>query len=131
MTLCTFQSYEINEIWKDIKPFVTKALNKVDSCYIVEDIKDSLLKAEMQLWTSYDGTQLKSVCITRIVKHPTNQYLEITLLTGSLSALQHLEVLEKWGKQLGCKTIRLTGRKGWERVLKGYEQTVVNLEKEL
>jgi hypothetical protein len=39
--------------------------------------------------------------------------------------------IEKYAKDEGCHTMRIYGRKGWERVLDGYKAEYVILEKSL
>jgi len=132
MTLATFQSYEIEENWDKIEPFVKRVLQKIELCYSIENIKDSLKAKKMQLWTSYVGTQLKGVCITRITIHPKNyKFLEIVLAAGNLQALPELKQIEQWGKDNQCKLIKFEGRKGWARALKDYKVSTVILIKEL
>lgn len=129
--LSSFESHKIEENWHEIEPFVKRVLNKIDLCYTVENIKDSLCKAEMQLWTSYIETQLKSVCVTRIVIHPKFKFLEIVMMAGVMISVPELQIIEDWARSDGCKLVRLEGRKGWARALKDYKIDAIILEKEL
>lgn len=129
--LSTYQSHEIEENWHKIEPFIKRVLKKIDLYYTAKDIKNALIKARMQLWTSYTGTQLTSVCITQIVIHPKHKYLEIIAMAGSKDSFKELSQIEHWAKSMGCKKIQLEGRKGWKVVLKGYKEKSIQLEKEL
>ena len=129
--LSTYQSHEIEEKWHIIEPYVKRVLNKIDLYYTISDIKDALIKSNMQLWTSYTGTQLKSVCITQIVIHPKYKYLEIVAFAGSRESVGDLKQIEQWAKSIGCKTVQLEGRKGWKVLLKDYKEKNIQLEKEL
>ena len=129
--LVTYQSNEIDGIWDKVKPLLNKVLQKIDLYYTIQDIKEMLLKKEAQIWTSYEGTQLDSVCITRIVIHPKNNYLEILAMAGSSLSLPHLRTIEDWGRDVGCKKIKLEGRRGWKRLLIDYKEGLIQLEKEL
>ena len=131
INLSTLQSSQIEQRWHEIEPFLKRILLKVDFYYTVEYIKESLLRAEMQLWTSLDGTQIKSICITQIQIHPKYKFLRIVLQAGQLASVGHLKQIEQWGKSQGCTKVKLTGRRGWKRVLPGYKETLIKLEKEL
>ena len=61
INLSTLQSDKIEGSWDEIEPLVKRVLNKIDLYYTIEYIKESLLRAEMQLWTSLEGTQIKSI----------------------------------------------------------------------
>ena len=86
----------------------------------------------MQLWTSYDETQLHSVCVTRIVVHPKKyKFLEVVLMAGKMISVPELKIIERWAKSKDCKMVRLEGRKGWMKILKDYKIDAVILQKEL
>lgn len=132
LTLSSFQSHEIEKNWKDIEPFVKRVLQKIDLCYTIDNIKDALKARQMQLWTSYTGTQLESVCITRMVVHPkAYKILEIVLMAGKMQSVPELRQIEQWGKDNQCRFIRLEGRRGWQRKLKDYQVDAIILQKEL
>ena len=51
---------------------------------------------------------------------------------GKLSTIQELtKKIEKYAKKRNYKYIDILGRKGWERVLEGYNKKAVLLRKEL
>ena len=129
--LSTLQSHEIEGKWYEIEPFIKRVLNKIDLYYTVDNIKKSLLRAEMQLWTSLEGTQIKSVCITQIQIHPKYKFLDIVLLAGQMDSVEHLTQVEQWGKSQGCTKVKITGRRGWKRLLPDYKEELIKLEKEL
>ena len=131
IALSTLQSDRLEGKWNEIEPFVKRVLSKIDLYYTVEYIKESLLRAEMQLWTSFEGTQIKSICITQIQIHPKYKFLDIVLQAGQLASVEHSNQIEQWGKSQGCTKVKLTGRRGWKRVLPDYKETLIKLEKEL
>lgn len=131
INLSTLQSDKIEGSWDEIEPLVKRVLNKIDLYYTIEYIKESLLRAEMQLWTSLEGTQIKSICITQIQIHPKYKFLNIVMQAGQLASVEHLHQIEQWGKSQGCTRVKLTGRRGWKRVLPDYKETLIKLEKEL
>jgi hypothetical protein len=40
-------------------------------------------------------------------------------------------VIEAWARSIGCDTMLIMGRPGWQRALEGYRRTAVVLEKKL
>lgn len=61
--------------------------------------------------------------ITEVLETPNDgRVLHLIALAGKFTdaALEHIEA---WGKSVGCKRIRLTGRPGWERRLPGWTVT--------
>ena len=131
MYLSAIQSDKIEENWDKIEPFIKRVLSKIDLYYTIEFLKKSLLCAEMQLWTSLEGTQIKSVCITQIQIHPKYKFLDIVMYAGELNSSKYLKQVEQWAKSQECTKIKITGRRGWKRALPDYKQTLIQLEKEL
>jgi len=129
--LSTVQSKDIDSIWNKIEPLIKRVYQKVDLWYTLDKIKESLLSQEMQLWTSQSGTQIKSICITQLVVHPKYKYLDIILMAGEIDSVQHLAQIEDWARTMGCKKVKLTGRKGWLKFLNDYEIGQLTLQKEL
>lgn len=128
----TYQSSEIESIWFELEPFVKKVLKKHEEDYTIESIKDSLLKKEMQLWTSYNG-QLEAFILTQIVIYPKHKICEIFMCGGANLHrwLRFLPNLEDWAVSLGCKEIRFQGRAGWEKKLLGFKKTKIIMKREL
>lgn len=131
IVLSTLQSNKIEGNWNEIEPFVKRVLDKIDLYYTIDYIKESLLSAEMQLWTSLEGTQIKSICITQIKIHPKYKFLDIVLQAGQLASVGHFNTIEQWGKSQGCTKVKITGRRGWKKALPDYKETLIKLEKEL
>jgi hypothetical protein len=119
--LSTFQNNEIQQNWDIILPFVEKVINRIDLFFTSGDIKEALINKKMQLWACYEGSSLTSICITRIINNHDNKFIEIVLMSGKLNSIMLLEQIEDWARSMGCKQIKLEGRKGWERVLRNYK----------
>jgi len=131
IALSSLQSHQIEQRWYEIEPFVKRVLDKIDLYYTIDYIKSSLLSAEMQLWTSLEGTQINSICITQIKIHPKYKYLDIVMQAGQLASVAHLDQIEQWGKSQGCTVVKITGRRGWKKTLPDYKEISITLEKEL
>jgi hypothetical protein len=81
-----------------------------------------------QRWEASDG----SVIVSQLRSEPSGDVCDLWLAEGSLEPLLelHQEVCA-WARDQGCRKMRIVGRPGWQRVLTGYEQTGVVLEKQL
>jgi len=135
MNLYTVQKGNIEGKWDEVEPLIKKVLNKQQNGYTVDNIKEMLLKEELQLWTSYDGTQIKSICITHICIYPQHKICEVFMCAGQEidSWLDFIEDIQAWAKSLGCDFMEIQGRRGWERKMQkyGYHLESVILRKEL
>jgi hypothetical protein len=71
--------------------------------------------------------------MTEIVRYPRSTRCVLFLCAGDgLDRwLHHLGEIEAWARAQGCDAMEVAGRKGWARVLKGYELVNVMLRKEL
>jgi len=93
-------------------------------------------EGDNQLWLQYDEkpSQFNSVIITSIVEYPCKRVCEIQYLGGnSMGDLKDLEGIEGWAKHNNCDDIRVTGRKGWKKILQnqGYNEWYTVLGKKL
>lgn len=130
--IVTYQSNEINNIWHKVEPFIRNVLQKFEKDYTINSIKESLLKADTQLWTSQNEKQIQGICLTTIAIYPTHKICQIFMVSGSnFKDWKHeIEVIKCWAKSIGCKYIRMEGRKGWLRKL-DWRHTKVIMEQEL
>jgi NADPH-dependent ferric siderophore reductase len=72
------------------------------------------------------------VIVTRLVQEPGRLVCLVWLASGDLEPLLERYVdIEAWAAREGAVAMRIQGRAGWLRVLPGYKQTGVILEKEL
>jgi hypothetical protein len=72
------------------------------------------------------------VIVTRLVQEPGRLVCLVWLASGDLEPLLERYVdIEAWAAREGAVAMRIQGRAGWLRVLPGFKQTGVILEKEL
>ena len=93
-----------------------------------EDVLKGVRDGEYQLWAA-DG----SVCITTIDIFPLIKQCTVIIGAGDLREIDDelRPMIETWARSLGCDTMLIMGRPGWERALEGYRRTAVVLEKRL
>lgn len=120
---------DIDNHWSDIAPHLYRLQRRgfIDTDEVREDLK----AARKQLWGYEDGGRIIGIAITRITKGRVCElYGAVGTQTqpGQIQAV-HAEI-EQWAKSINCTKLRLQGRHGWQRALKGYAQVGVILEKE-
>jgi hypothetical protein len=130
--LVTYQSNEIESIWGQLEPLIKKVLKKHEKDFTIESIKEMLLKKEAQLWTSYNG-QIEAFVLTHIVIYPNHKICNILMCGGSNlnNWLEFMSNIGQWAKSIGCKSLRLRGRKGWIKKLPDFKFTKIIMEKDL
>lgn len=92
------------------------------------DIVQGVAEGRMQLWPNG-----KSCAITEVTVYPKKRVLHVFLAGGTMRGVTDmLDSAIAWGKQQGCTSMTITGRKGWQRVLgkRGFNPVFVMLEKE-
>jgi hypothetical protein len=72
------------------------------------------------------------VIVTRLVQEPNRLVCLVWLASGDLpELLARYRDIEAWAAHEGAVAMRIQGRAGWLRILKGFKHAGVILEKEL
>jgi hypothetical protein len=111
----------------NIKKLIEAALDAGGNTHSYEDVRESIIKGEMQLWLGDEAC-----AVTEIVVYPKKKVLHVFLASGKMeSIVDMLESAEKFGKENGCSSITIAGRHGWKRVLsdEGFNHSLTVLEK--
>jgi hypothetical protein len=92
------------------------------------DVIDMVENGDAQLFElGFDN-----VAITRLIQEPTRLVCLIWLSSGKLEDLIDIhDIIEDWARKQNCSHLRILGRKGWLKVLDGYHETAVEMEKEI
>lgn len=99
----------------------------------VEDIEKVVFEQSGLLWVITDELSLRGALITQLYTARDSKFCQLVAFGGDgLSVWKHLMAdIETFARNEGCQKIRLSGRKGWERVFPDYSTTCVTLEKRL
>ena len=74
----------------------------------------------------------KSAIVCEIVDYPQRATCRIWLAGGDMDELIEAEKkICDWARELGCSSMEIIGRKGWERQLRQYKPTATVLVKDL
>lgn len=132
-TLCVAPD-RVPKMWPHVARWLTAAAEKCGD-WTSTAILDALLKGDALLWVLWDGEQLKAACVTEAVIVPRGKILRV-LACGGARATSWSEAfapIERYARELGCRAIRIEGRRGWQRVFEAqnYRLAWVCIEKGL
>ena len=105
--------------WPLVEEYLITALEYSLGEYSIDDIKNSCISKDMQLWVKL-GKQTKGAFVTKIARYPQKNLLVVILLGGDEFEEWRDEadaLLNAFGKQHNCEYVELFGRKGWGKVL--------------
>jgi hypothetical protein len=118
---------KIFDFWPHARPLIKAAIDATNLSDFA-DIETDVLDGKQLLWLAWSDhieaaatTHLaRGVCtITACSGHQMERWLPLRLR------------IENYAKAEGCSTMRLYGRKGWDRVLSEYHVEHVILERQL
>ncbi len=125
----------VHEIWPLAEPLLRRATARTGLTAFCE-IEREILSGDELLWLAVQSAGNKVEVIaaasTRLQQTDTGRVCVITACAGAdmqrwLPLISHIE---KFASSEGCNCVRIYGRKGWLRVLDGYTQRHVVLDKE-
>lgn len=87
----------------------------------------------MLLWVAWADGRVIAAVTTELVCVPRGKLCVITCGGGEAMRrwLKFLRQIERYAKAEGCNSLRVMGRKGWEKMLPGYVQPFIVLDKAL
>ena len=118
---------DVQKVWPLARDLIRSAIERTKLSEFA-DVETDVLSGDQLLWLAISDrveaaatTHLsRNVCIlTACSGHQRERWLPL------------FSRIEKYAKDEGCHTMRIYGRKGWERVLDGYKAEYVILEKSL
>lgn len=121
----------IDEMWPHVRDKIRAAVERTGLCSFA-DIEADVLTGMQLVWIAWTGSEIMAAATTQLVK-PFDKVCVLTACSGYDRAqwLPLFRQIEEYAKAEGCMTMRIFGRKGWERVLDGYRVEHVVLEKAL
>ena len=116
----------VSVVWEDIKPYIAKAAEHTYGRYTVDDILDSIIQYNRDLWMAFDDGGVKGIVITYMKNYPQKLYLDLEFCAGDEGLTWKapmLKVLQHWAYDNGCDGIESSGRLGWAKIMKndGYK----------
>ena len=122
----------VGEIWPHVSSLLQEACRRT-SLNAFEDIQADILDGRSLLWVAWNGRAIESVAATILINSEAGKVCIITVCGGSgIKRWLHLVgQIEDYARHEGCARVRIFGRKGWLRVLDGYQPKYVIMDKEL
>jgi hypothetical protein len=123
---------QTGEIWPHVRSLLQEACRRTELNSFA-DIESDILAGRSLLWVAWNGSVIESAAATVLINSESGKVCIITVCGGSgMERWLHLAgQIEDYARREGCAWVRIYGRKGWLRVLNGYEQKHVIMDKEL
>lgn len=122
----------VPDVWPVVDKLIRAAMEKLQISDVAE-VKHDLFNGGALLWLARNGGGVKATAVTQIVGIHGEKYCTIVACGGDERDewLPLIEGLEVYAKREGCRAMRITGRKGWMRVLPDYQPIAYILERTL
>jgi hypothetical protein len=126
----------VYRIWPQVAPLLRRAIARTGLSAFA-DIEREILDGKALLWIATIGESgqlsIDAAASTILQQTDAGRVCVITACGGRRMAgwLPLIANLEAYARDEGCRSIRIFGRLGWQRVLDGYRRTNVVLDKPL
>lgn len=125
-TIFTIPSERIGEFWPLVAPFLMMVENPD---WTLDEVFECICEKQAQVWAVSESGSLRGIWITQIKNTQKNRYGLVWIAAGAATNTLDLgqginlflEHTESWFKELGCKEVRIIGRKGWVKALPGFK----------
>lgn len=127
---------QVHEIWPHVEPLLRRAIART-GLSAFRDIECDVLRGSALLWLAVvrdaRGYLIEAAAATTLQQTDAGKFCIITACSGSqmMNWLPLISGIETYASNEGCKAVRIFGRKGWLRLLDGYEAKHIVLEKHL
>lgn len=126
--------WQVDDYWPKAAPLIQKALDVQDE-WTLDAVYRKLVNSDdpcpMQLWYIPDSGAI----VTQIQTFPTGVRKCLLFLGGGSSLDQSLHThaeIENWARKFrGCTKMVIYGRRGWLKVLDGYKEKTVIMERQI
>ena len=122
----------VDEVWPHVRHLLKAACRRTE-LNAFADIEADILSGRSLLWLAWSGNAIEAVAATILINSDTAKVCVITVCggRGMRRWLPLLGEIEAYAKREGCARMRIFGRKGWLRVLAGYEHKHIIMDKDL
>jgi hypothetical protein len=122
----------VREVWPHVRPLLEKACRRA-SLNAFADFETDILTGRSLVWIAWNGNTIEAVAATVLINSDNGKVCVITLCAGHAMQrwLKLIERIENYARDEACARIRIFGRKGWLRVLEGFEAKHLVMDKAL
>ncbi|HEX4594024.1 MAG TPA: hypothetical protein VH157_07100 [Bryobacteraceae bacterium] len=108
-------------VWDPVRPLLQKAVDRERGRFTVDHILYWILGRTHQLWVAVIDGRMEAAIISEVLLQPSGKRSCCIQLAGGARVEDWLvplvEAFVKFGREQGVDEFRVTGRKGWERLL--------------
>lgn len=122
----------VREIWPHVAPLLKAACVRTE-LNAFADIESDILSGRSLLWLAWNGEALEAAAATILINSEIGKVCIITVCGGHHMRrwLPLIAEIENCARAEGCIRVRIFGRKGWLRVLEGFEEKHIIMDKDL
>lgn len=121
----------VAEVWPHVQHWIKAAIERNDISRF-DVAEDDVLAGESLLWLVTDGWRIDAAVVTEIQRTDRKVCLIVACGGERMKEWIHLIAgLENYARAEGCTAMRIVGPRAWARVLHGYHERAVVLEREL
>ena len=122
----------IHEIWPHARELLKRASQRT-GLNAFADIEADILSGRSLVWIAWNGRAIEAAAATVLINSDIGKMCVITVCGGQGMKrwLNLVERIESYARDEGCIRVRIFGRKGWLRVLEGYDAKHAIMDKEL
>jgi hypothetical protein len=122
----------VHDIWPHAALLLKRAIAKTGLASFSAIERDVLVGSSL-LWIAWNGSAVEAAASTSLQQTEAGKVCIITACAGTgMRRWQSLiGGIEAYAEAEGCRCVRIFGRRGWARVLDGYEQTYAIIDKPL
>lgn len=123
----------VGRVWLDVAPMLAPAFNRGIGDLTLDAVKTALVSGAMLLWVAWSEGRIIAAVATELVRTPRHKLCVIACCGGEAISrwLHFIGLIEAYAKAEQCDVVRVMGRRGWERMLPGYAQPWIVLDKNL
>lgn len=121
---------QIDKFWPVVEPLIDAAYEKMDE--VMPDVRAWLIEARGLLWVLVDNDGIQAACTTSLVARRGGKALRVVACGGSQADWAGcMDAIATYARAEGCYKVVIDGRRGWSRVLPGYDPVCVSFEKRI
>ena len=123
----------VHQIWPAVKNFIA---NAVEHCgdWSLSEIEDGINKGDFLLWLAWSGEEIQGAAITKLVELRQGEKSCCIIAMGgrNIYKWRHcIDDIENYATHENCKSVRIDGRQGLQKVFTDYRSPWCVLEKRL
>jgi hypothetical protein len=122
----------VGEVWPFASALLKRSIERTGLAAF-ETFERDILDGVSLLWIAWNGLDIEAAASTTLQQTDAGKVCVITACAGADMTrwLPLIGGIEAYAQAEGCHRVRIFGRKGWARVLDGYEQTYAIIDKRL